>query len=42
MGTAERKKREKQQRKNEIIDAAENKFFKKGMKTQRWMMLLKL
>ena len=31
MGIAERKEREKQQRKNDIIDAAENVFFSKGM-----------
>ena len=31
MGTAERREREKEQRRNEIIDAAEKIFFSKGM-----------
>lgn len=32
MGIAERKEREKQQRRNDILDAAENVFFEKGLK----------
>jgi AcrR family transcriptional regulator len=31
MGTAERREREKQQRKNDILDAAEKVFFQKGL-----------
>jgi AcrR family transcriptional regulator len=30
MSVAERKEREKQQRRNDIIDAAEKRFFEKG------------
>ena len=33
MGTAERREREKEQRRNDIIDAAEKIFFSKGMET---------
>lgn len=32
MGIAERREREKQQRRNDILDAAENVFFEKGLK----------
>ena len=35
MGIAERKEREKEQRKNDIVDAAERVFFKKGAKSMK-------
>ena len=38
MGTVERREREKLQRRQDIVDAAERVIFRKDMKQQLWMM----